>query len=211
MIVRRSAGSRCLVCLAISAGTPIAYRRDYLENAAAFGLTEVIWDLVEYLNTTKESSKRDQKWVFEWLKQLPARIDGYTHYVTGNCISEGWGTAKSDSEAINQHMLTAEQWGWTGSGYRGTGFPLGQENLQGQVIFPVQDEQLVHSNRQVPSGSPRVDPQAVRLALNGSDCLFVRIVERPPLCQQDFGVFPLNWIGAHATEWHFMATWRDIF
>ena len=95
--------------VAFDLATPISDRREYLENAAVFGLTEAMWDLVEYLNTTKEMGKRDPKQAFDWLTQLAARNDGYAHYIIGNYYSEGLGTEKNDSEAMKQYVLAAEQ------------------------------------------------------------------------------------------------------
>jgi len=116
--------------VAFDLATEITDRREYLENAAVFGLTEAMWDLVEYLNTTKEMSKRDPKHAFDWLTQLAARNDGYAHYIIGNYYSEGLGTEKSDSEAMKQYLLAAEQGvgqaqAIVGRAYlRGKGMPL---------------------------------------------------------------------------------------
>lgn len=95
--------------VAFDLATPITDRREYIENAAILGLTEAMWDLVEYLNTAKEESGRDPKQAFDWLKQLAARNDAYAHYIIGNYYSEGWGTEKSDIEAMKQYALAAEQ------------------------------------------------------------------------------------------------------
>ena len=95
--------------VAFDLATPITERREYIENAAIIGLTEPMWDIVEYLNTAKDESERDPKQAFDWLKQLGARNDGYAHYIIGNYYSEGLGTEKSDREAMKQYMLAAEQ------------------------------------------------------------------------------------------------------
>lgn len=95
--------------VAFDLATPITDRREYIENAAILGLTEAMWDLVEYLNTAKDESERDPKQAFDWLKRLAARNDAYAHYIIGNYYSEGWGTGKSDRQAMKQYVLAAEQ------------------------------------------------------------------------------------------------------
>lgn len=98
-----------LPTIAFDLSTPITGRREYLENTAILGLTQAMWDLVEYLNNANDEKERNTKQAFAWLKQLVARNDGYAHYVIGNYYSEGLGTEKNDSEAMKQYVLAAEQ------------------------------------------------------------------------------------------------------
>lgn len=94
--------------IAFDLAMPITEQREYRENAAILGLSDAIWDLIEYLNWPQSDDEQDRTRAFEWLKQLVARNDAYAHYVIGNYYADGFGTKKNEAEALRQYLLAAQ-------------------------------------------------------------------------------------------------------